>query len=215
MSDNYNPSSTTPSSPAPEITQAGLMDVVNSWITSLTKPAVSTYAAEVPRASQNRVIMSVGLATVVAALAGLLGGLFSGNAIGSLILALIMTPISFLLAAGGFYLGARLMKGTGSFMEHAWVWSTIWAPVSVISSILGIIPVIGGLVGLVLGLFALYLYYMAIQAVHRLDGTNAILALIIGAVILFVGMAIIGGIIAGILLAMGLAAGAAAAVTGR
>ncbi len=188
--------------PGPAIGQAGLMDVVNSWITSLTKPAVSTYAAEVPRATQNRLIMSVGIVTVLAMILDLLGGLiFTHHPIAGLLSGLIGTPLGFLVGVAGFYFGARAMKGTGNFMEHAWVWSTIWAPITVLASLVGIVPVLGGLVGLALAIYSFYLYYLSLQAVHRLDGTNAIIAIVIGIVVTVIGALIIG-LITGVFLSI-------------
>ena len=203
MSYNYTqggPTAPMGGAPDPAIGQAGLMDVVNSWITSVTKPAIPTYAAEVPRATQNRLIMSVGIVTALAMLLGLLGGIiFTHHPISGLLSPLITTPLGFLIGVGGFYAGAKIMKGTGSFMEHAWVWSTIWAPLTIATSIIGIVPVLGGLVAIVLAIYSFYLYYLSIQAVHRLDGSNAIIAIFIGIVITVVG-AIILGIITGIFL---------------
>lgn len=205
MSYNYTqggPTAPMGGTPEPAIGQAGLMDVINSWITSVTKPAISTYAAEVPRASQNRLIMSVGIVTVVAMILGLLGGIiFTHHPIAGLLTPLIGTPLGFLVGVGGFYAGAKVMKGTGNFMEHAWVWSTIWAPLAVATSVIGIIPVLGGLIAVVLAVYSFYLYYLSIQAVHRLDGSNAIIAIVIGIVITIIG-AVIVGIISGIFLAI-------------
>jgi len=181
-------------------------DVINSWISSVTRPAIGTYAAEVPRASQSRLIMSVGIVTVIAAIAGLIGGVFTGHAVGGFISALIITPVGFLIVAGALYLGARLMKGTGTFEQHAWVVSTIWAPITILSSIAGIIPILGGLIGILLGLYSIYLYYLSQQAVHRLDSSNAIISMLIGIVVYIIGVAIIGLIIAAILLPFGLIA---------
>jgi len=194
--------------PEPAIGQAGLMDVVNSWISSVTKPAIPTYAAEVPRATQNRLIMSVGSVAVIAAVTGLLSGLFHNTAIPDFFGGLIGTPIMFLLGAGLFYLCSKLMKGTASFMEYAWVWSTIWAPVliftsllGVITTLLGIIPVLGGLVGLLGWLvslaaivYAFYLYYLVNQAVQRLNSSDALIATLIP-----VGIVVVLGILGFIL----------------
>ncbi len=219
MSYNYTqggPTAPMGGAPDPAIGQAGLMDVVNSWITSLTKPSVATYAAEVPRATQNRLIMSVGIVTVIAALAGLLGGVFGPlGVIGGFITALITTPLGFLVGVAAYYAGAKIMKGTGTFLEHAWVWSTIWAPVTIISSIVGIIPILGGIVSFIIGLVALYFYYLSIQAVHRLEGSNAILAIVIGFVITLVVGLVVGLIVTSVLLIVGLGASAAGAITGR
>jgi hypothetical protein len=210
MSYNYNqggPTAPMGGGPEPAINQAGLMDVVNSWIAAVTRPSVQTYAAEVPRTSQNRLIMSIGIVTVIDALAGLVQGIFSGHAVGQFLYSLIFTPVMYLISAGAFYAGAKIMKGTGTFLEWAWVASTIWAPVSIINGLLGIIPVLGGLVAIVVSLYSIYLYYLAIQGVHRLDGSNAIIAMIIGAVIYVIGFVVIGGILTTVLLG-------AAAVTG-
>jgi len=204
MSYNYTqggPTAPMGGTPEPAIGQAGLMDVVNSWITSVTKPAVSTYAAEVPRAAQNRLIMSVGLATVVAAVAGLLGGVLRGNAVGGFLGSLITTPIFFLLTVGAFFLGAQLMKGSANFLQFAWVISTIWAPISILRSVLGIfsgvplLNLIAGLIGLLALIYSFYLYYLSIQAVQRLDGSNAIISILIGVVIWVVGAVVIGTIV--------------------
>lgn len=202
----YNPGGST----AP-VAPPSIQEVINTWIASVTRPAIQTYAAEVPRASQNNLIISVGIVTVLAAIFGLISGMEHNAALPGFIFSLIATPVGFLIGVAAYYLGARVMSGTGTFLQHAWVWSTIWAPITIVTSLLGIIPVLGGLVGLVVGLYSLYLYYLSIQAVHNISGTNAILAIVIGVVI-----AIVGGIIVGIILGIvGLGAAAATGVLGR
>ena len=159
-----------PSGPAePAFSQAGLQDVINSWISSVTKPSVQTFAAEVPRTSQNRLIMSVGLATVIAAVLGLIGGLLSGNATG-FIGSLIGTPIGFFVGQGVIYLIAKMVGGNGSYMEQSWVMSTFWAPILVLTNI----PIIGGFIGIFAWLYSLYLTYLALQPTHRMDSTKAL-----------------------------------------
>jgi hypothetical protein len=143
--------------------------VVNSWIAAVTKPSVQTFAAEVPRTSQNRLIMSVGLATVIAAVLGLIGGLLSGNATG-FIGSLIGTPIGFFLGQGVIFLIAKMVGGNGNYMEQSWVMSTFWAPILIVSNI----PIIGGILGLLGGLYSLYLTYLALQPTHRMDSTKAL-----------------------------------------
>ena len=181
----------------PAFSQAGLQDVVNSWIAAITKPNVQTFAAEVPRTSQNRLIMSVGLATVVAAVLGLIGGVFSGNLVGSFIASLIFTPVGFFIGQGVIYLLAKLLGGNGSFMEQSWVMSTFWAPIL----IAGNIPIIGGILGFVGGLYSLYLTYLALQPTHRMDSTKAMtvvgiliaIAVVLGLCAFFtVGLAFLG-----------------------
>jgi len=175
----------------PAFSQAGLQDVVNSWIAAVTKPSVQTFAAEVPRTSQNRLIMSVGLATVIAAVLGLIGGLFSGHLVSSFIGSLIFTPVGFFIGQGVIFLIAKLLGGNGSYMEQSWVMSTFWAPILIV----GNIPIIGGILGLLGGLYSLYLTYLALQPTHRMDSTKALtvvgilfaIGLVLGLCVLFTG----------------------------
>jgi hypothetical protein len=181
-----------PGGPAePAFSQAGLQDVVNSWIAAITKPNVQTFAAEVPRTSQNRLIMSVGLATVIAAVLGLIGGLFTHNMVGSFVGSLIFTPVGFLVGQGIIYLIAKMVGGNGSYMEQAWVMSTFWAPILVLTNI----PIIGGIIGLIAWIYSLYLTYLALQPTHRMDSTKALtvvgilfaIGLVLGLCVLFTG----------------------------
>jgi hypothetical protein len=174
----------------PAFSQAGLQDVVNSWIAAITKPSVQTFAAEVPRTSQNRLIMSVGLATVIAAVLGLIGGFISGNGTG-FIGSLIGTPIGFFVGQGVIYLIAKMLGGNGSYMEQSWVMSTFWAPILVLTNI----PIIGGIIGLVAWIYSLYLMYLALQPTHRMNSSKALtvvgilfaIGLVLGLCVLFTG----------------------------
>jgi hypothetical protein len=159
--------------PTPMVSQASVQDVINSWIAALTRPSVQTFSNELARFSQNRLFMSVGLATLVAAVFGLLGGIFSGNLVGGFIGALIATPIAFFLGQGVVWLIARLFGGTGDYMQQAWVNSTFWAPLLIISQ-LSFIPIIGGLIALAGWVYSLYLMYLALQPVQRLDSQRSL-----------------------------------------
>jgi len=152
------------------ISQASVQDVINSWIAALTRPSVETFASELARFSQNRLLISVGLATLVAAVFGLLGGLMGGSIVGGFLGALIGTPIAFFLGQGVIWLVARLFGGTGDYMQQAWVNSTFWAPIL----ILGQIPIIGGFIALIGGIYSLYLTYLALQPVQRLDSQRSL-----------------------------------------
>jgi len=186
---SYNQSG--PSSPM--VSQAGIQDIINSWTRALTQPSVQTLAAEVPRTSQNRIIMSVGLATVVSAIIGLITGVFTpGGFVGGFVSSLIGTPLRFLIVAAVLYFAARMMKGTGTFEQTAWVLSTFYAPLLIVQSLH--IPLLGGLIGLVASIYSIYLIYLTLQAVHRLDGTNAIVAMLLSvgiAIVVFIVLLII------------------------
>jgi len=170
------------------VSQAGVQDVVNSWISSLTRPAVETLAAEVPRASQNRILLNVGLTVVASAILGLITGLLGGNLIGDFLRVLIVTAINFGVWVGATYLGARLMQGTGTVEQHAWVFSTYWAPIAILSNI----PIIGWFIGWIGFFYQLYLLFLTNQAVHRLNMQNSIIAVLIGGVIGWLVMTVVG-----------------------
>src|SRR5215216_1234313 len=116
---SYNPNPSGPAYPpggssynqggpsGPMISQASIQDVINSWIAALTRPSVETFASELARFSQNRLLISVGLASVVAAVIGLLGGLIGGNIVGGFLGGLIGTPIAFFIGQGVIWLVAR------------------------------------------------------------------------------------------------------------
>lgn len=191
--------------PTTSLSAGGFQDVLNSWISTLTRPSVPVLAAEIPRASQNRIIMSVGVATVVAAILGALGQMGSGHALGGFIYSLIATPIGFGLNVLILNFAARMMRGTGNLQEQAWVQSTYWAPIL----ILGAIPFVGGILSLIGWLYSIYLTYLTVQAVHRLDGTNAIVAMIISAVLTLIAGVLLGIVLAAIFIPLGLLAGAA------
>ncbi|HMA35107.1 MAG TPA: hypothetical protein VKY74_11600, partial [Chloroflexia bacterium] len=116
MSYNYTPGAAPPpGGPATPMTSAGgFQDIINSWMTSLTKPSIATYAAEAPRATQNRIMLSVGAAVVVSAVLGLLSGVISGHPIAGFISSLVLTAVGFAINVGAMYVGARIMKGTGT-----------------------------------------------------------------------------------------------------
>ncbi len=184
----------------PAVSQAGLQDVFNSWVTSLTRPSAATYANEATRATQNRIWLSVGAAVIISAILGLISGILGGNMVGDFIKTLVLAIIQFVIVAGSYYAGAKIMKGTATLEQHAWVTSTYWAPITVLSNI----PLIGWLLGLVGAFYMIYLEYLTIQGVQRLDGQNAMIATGIGAVIAVVVGWIVAIIVGIILLAIGL-----------
>jgi hypothetical protein len=187
-------------SAGPAFSQAGLQDVVNSWITSVTKPNVQTYAAEVPRADQNRLLMSVGLATVISAVLGLLGGILSHNMVGGFIGSLIFTPLTFFIGQGIVYLLARAMGGTGNFMTQSYVMSTFWAPLLVLRSI----PIVGGFIGIIAVLYSLYLTYLALQPTQRLESNKALM--VVGILLAIFVVLAVCGLMVGAAAFLGLAA---------
>jgi hypothetical protein len=111
--------------------------------------------------------------------------------VGSFVGSLIFTPVGFLVGQGIIYLIAKMVGGNGSYMEQAWVMSTFWAPILILTNI----PIIGGIIGLVAWIYSLYLTYLALQPTHRMNSSKALtvvgilfaIGLVLGLCVFFTG----------------------------
>ncbi len=161
------------------------------WLTVLTKPSTDFFAREMPNANWTTILVGAGIAAVVSALfsiirfggaAGIIGG-FIGSVIGLLV------------GSGILYLVATTVgKGRGDFMVQTYLYSLFTIPISLVSSVLGIIPVVGGLLGLALSIYSLYLTYLMLQPAHNMNKQSAqttvivlfVVGLVIGILLAFV-----------------------------
>ena len=97
-----------------------------------------------------------------------------------LITTLVMTPLSFFMASGLQYLGAKLFGGSGDFKSHLYLLALIQVPITVLGglvSCLSYIPAIGfvaGLAGFGLLIFTLIITVRAIKAVHDISTGRAV-----------------------------------------
>jgi len=106
----------------------------------------------------------------------LIGG---GGLVFTLIFTLIVAVIGFFIGVGIVYLLGRAFGGTGTFGEMAYDIALYSAPITVLSSLLGIIPIIGGLAALALGIYEIYLYWLSVQAGMNLPGSKALWVVLI------------------------------------
>lgn len=106
-----------------------------------------------------------------------------GAVLGVLFLAII---------AGISNLIARAVGGTGSFGQLVYVFAAYLAPLTIISSVLGIVPILN-CVTIPLGFYGLFLNILAIKAVHELSWGKAILSsvVVIGGILIFVAVFVI------------------------
>jgi hypothetical protein len=182
-----------------------IQSLFQSWLNALTKPNVTTYEAEIPRANWTSTLVGLAIVALVSALVALLSlgasramldqftpflqqqdpnfdpnmlnQYYGGTGIGAAVWAFIGTFITFFLGAGVLWLAARMLGGTGSdFMTHSYLLSLSYTPTRVIAAVLGIIPVVGGLVGLVLYFYQLYLAGLSMQASQRMQSGRAQMA---------------------------------------
>jgi len=145
--------------------------------------------------------------SVIAALGTLLGSLFSGHFLAAIVL-FLWTAI---WGVVGFYvwvflthwLGTSFFKGEGTIDQTQRCLGFAWGPR--ILGVLAIIPCLGWIAALAGAVLSIIAGYFAVQESLNQDSTNALLTVIISAVIVF----IVGAIVTGILGAIGLAGAAA------
>jgi hypothetical protein len=86
-----------------------------------------------------------------------------------------LAVVFLIISVGLQHLVARAIGGKGIFDDLVYASAAFAAPLSLISSALGMVPVLGCF-SLFLGFYALGLSVIAVKAVHRLDTGRAILA---------------------------------------
>jgi hypothetical protein len=176
------------------------------WLGALVRPSISRYAAlgQQPR-------ISVWQAYAWVFIAGLVGGALnaltpfltqSGDQRYVDLLLLALIPVSALLAVGALaafafcaQLVARLLKGTGTQRELAYVFGAFSAPLLIVASILDLIPQTHILL-VVLYLYWMALYVVAVGAVNgisRLRAAGAVLAALLILSLAWLGLALMVG----------------------
>jgi hypothetical protein len=176
------------------------------WLGALVRPSSSRYAAlgHQPRISAWQAYAWVFIAGMIGGTLNALTPFFGQPAnqryVDLLLLALI--PVSALLAVGALaafafcaQLAARLLKGTGTQRELAYVFAAFSAPLLIVAGILDLFPLTRAL------LIVLYLYWMALYvvAVHAVNGISrlraaaAVLAAFLTLGLAWVGVALMAG----------------------
>lgn len=196
------------------------------WIRALTKPSIATYEDFLsrPGVSLGRAFTWVFICSFVGSMFAFLGIILSGNlsnlgldqstgftqgASLPFILFVCGVPLSaafsiigLVIVAGVSQLAARLLGGTGTFTELAYAFSAYLAPMSVLTSILGLIPFIKCL-NVILGIYGLVLNVIAVKAVHKFDWGRSVIAslafvvviVVIGACVAAAFLALLGPVI--------------------
>jgi Yip1 domain len=194
-----------PPLPMATTAQAGALDIGNlfqSYINAVTKPNVSTFAEEIPRANNNKTLIGVAIVAAVNLVTGLLGASMSntfmgpfrdqltqqgidpdtiagagvGVGVGSAIIGAVLTFFFFYAGSWVLLTVARMLGGQGAdFMTHSYLLSLSYVPIGVASSVLGLVPLIG-ILGIVLFIYRQYLQGLSMQASQNMDAGRAQLA---------------------------------------
>lgn len=126
-----------------------------------------------------------------------------GVGFGAAFTVILSALIGFLILVGLFHLTARLLGGTGEFGRYAYLIAAFHAPLSVVTSLLGLVPLAGGCLGLLLIIYEVVLAYFATRVEHGLPQGKAIMVVLIPIIVLMVLIGcfafLVGGLVAGIM----------------
>ena len=108
------------------------------------------------------------------------------NVLCSLCSGLVGTFIGFYISNGLVYLGARVFGGSGDFTTQAYLTSLFTVPLGVASAVVGLIPCVGAIAALAASIYAIVLNVRAVKVTHRLETGQAVGAVLLPALIIFV-----------------------------
>lgn len=177
------------------------MDWFEVWLSALTRPSEQTYLEFLadPEASGTRAFLWVASASALSfALLWILIAIFgtamippealpqTQRASPLIVLGVVLVcgvPLVALFAALGLaifagivHLTAWISGGRGSYGGTLYAIAAYYAPLQIVSTLIGFIPWVNVCVGSLLGLYALYLNMLAAKAAHRLGWGGAALA---------------------------------------
>ena len=184
----------------PDALKGGFMDVVE--ILKMNKVKMDAVAG---RDSEGITIALVYLAigSVAAPLGGAIFGYFGFRT--SILTALISAVVAVVMAAAVYYItnlvAVNLFKGKGTFPAYFRVMG--YASLANVLGLLSMVSILGTVAGIYVGLV---INFIALQRIHKLDTTNAVLTIIVSVV----ATAIVGSVLA----MVGLSAGAGMMMSG-
>jgi Yip1 domain len=216
-----------PQAPAP----AGLSGLFRKWLHVTTKPGVASFTAELPTANWADISLSILGLAVLSALAGFIGALgarttavstingltpdqqravnqivqqFSHPQPAAAFLDIVIVPFAFYVGVGILLGCAKLLGGTGTYVQQAYAFSLYLVPVQGLAVILGLVPGVGGFLSGVLGLYGLVLAVLATAASQRLSIGRSVVALVLFAIAGLVVVVVYAVVFAAIFVATGL-----------
>jgi len=178
------------------------------YIKVLTKPSAATFAEEQGKAAWNIVwVQLLGLGVIFGVLVflifqlvlpGVLNNLSSSNspaagmvaviegaAVAFAIGEIILVPLGFFITVGIYYLIAKAFGGQGTFLAQSYSSTLFYVPLTIISSVIGLIPILGSLAGIAVFIYEIVLGIYMMMAVHRLTGGKATLVVLFPIIVLF------------------------------
>ena len=148
-SQDPNPDNNTQNVSPPSIGQA-IRELPGQYIKVLTRPSVNRFVEEKGKAQWGIVWIQ-----------------------------LVFTPVSFLAAGGILYLIARVLGGTGRFLEQIYVTLLFGVPLVILSYLLLLIKATSSWLPYLPHLYSLVLFVLSLIAVHKLSKGTAIAVILI------------------------------------
>ena len=164
------------------------------WISVLTQPSTETFEwiLRDPQASARRAYLWVFLSAIIGSILSGLISMLGFNAFGGFdevsgfrlrFILLICSPVFGALAVLGVAINAgisqwvagRFFGGIGTYEKLVYAIAAFYAPIYLVSSMIGGIPIIQCL-GILIGIYALVLGVMAVKAVNEFDWGPALVS---------------------------------------
>lgn len=131
--------------------------------------------------------------------AGLIPGIGRPSfGIGALIMGMLGAIIGFVVFAALLQLVAKVLGGTGNFGKFAYLLAAIYVPITLVSSVLGIIPIISMCTGFLLWIYQIVLAFYATRVEHKLSAGRSIIVVLAPLIILAILSCCIFGAVGGI-----------------
>ena len=186
------------------------------WISAITKPSVETFEDFIryPDATANRGYKWIFIVGLVASILSFLisfaiTSLFGGGSSdpysltslfgGTFFLIICMAPLTAILGVVGLMISAGIthffasaLGGTGTYSKLAYAFAAYYAPLSIVTSLLGAVPYLN-LLAIPLGLYGIVLNVIANKAVNQFSWGKAIASsvVIIAGILLLVAVCMI------------------------
>lgn len=101
-----------------------------------------------------------------------------GGSFGALIAAIVSAIIFFLIFVAVLQVVAKVLGGTGNYGKYAYLLAAAYIPITIISSLLGLIPFLGSCLSPLLTIYALILAYFATRVEHKLSQGRSIITVL-------------------------------------
>jgi hypothetical protein len=109
----------------------------------------------------------------------------------SLLCGLVFVPVSFYLSNGVYYIGAKLLGGTGSFNTQTYLMSLFTVPLGILVQAISLIPCLGALASLLISLYMILLTLRVMRVTHGLTFGRTLLSVFYPYLLVFIPLCLL------------------------